>query len=112
MACLQISNPDEGITLLTLDRPAKLNAMNVELISELHDALDSIRTDRACRAVIITGAGRGFCAGLDLHGYGRAPCCLALTPSDECRTLAGQRGGSTRWRGKRSSSRRARGWPR
>jgi enoyl-CoA hydratase len=73
MACLQIDQPADGITRITLDRPAKLNAMNVELISELHDALDAIRTDRACRAVIITGAGRGFCAGLDLGGYGVAP---------------------------------------
>jgi enoyl-CoA hydratase len=73
MACLQISQPDEGITLVTLDRPAKLNAMNVELITELHQALDDIGRDRSCRAVIITGAGRGFCAGLDLGGYGIAP---------------------------------------
>src|SRR5262245_12373519 len=73
MACLQISQPDDGITVLTLDRPAKLNAMNVEMISELHEALGDIAVDRSCRAVIITGAGRGFCAGLDLGGYGVAP---------------------------------------
>jgi enoyl-CoA hydratase len=73
MACLQITQPDDGVTQITLDRPAKLNAMNVELISELHAALDDIGRDRACRAVIITGAGRGFCAGLDLGGYGIAP---------------------------------------
>ena len=73
MACLQISQPDEGITLITLDRPAKLNAMNVELITELHQTLDDIGRDRSCRAVIVTGAGRGFCAGLDLGGYGIAP---------------------------------------
>ena len=73
MASLTIDQPDEGITLITLDRPAKLNAMNVELITELHDALDGIARDRSCRAVIITGAGRGFCAGLDLGGYGIAP---------------------------------------
>src|SRR5205814_3230819 len=39
----------------------------------LHDALPIFASDRACRAVILTGAGRGFCAGLDLHGYGAAP---------------------------------------
>ena len=44
MTCLQIEHPDDGITVVTLDRPAKLNAMNVELISELHDALDGIAT--------------------------------------------------------------------
>src|SRR5205814_9264338 len=39
----------------------------------LHDALPIFASDRACRAVILTGAGRGFCAGLDLRGYGAAP---------------------------------------
>jgi enoyl-CoA hydratase len=73
MACLTIDRPHDGITVVTLDRPAKLNAMNVELIQELHDALDAIARDRACRAVILTGAGRGFCSGLDLGGYGTAP---------------------------------------
>ena len=60
MTSITVEQPDEGITLVTLDRPAKLNAMNVELISELHDALDAIATDRSCRAVILTGAGRGL----------------------------------------------------
>jgi enoyl-CoA hydratase len=73
MACLQIDRPDEGITRVTLDRPAKLNAMDVQLITELHAALDDIGRDRSCRAVLLTGAGRGFCAGLDLGGYGVAP---------------------------------------
>jgi len=73
MTSITLEHPDEGITLVRLDRPAKLNAMNVELISELHAALDGIATDRSCRVVIITGAGRGFCAGLDLGGYGTAP---------------------------------------
>jgi enoyl-CoA hydratase/carnithine racemase len=65
--------PAEKIELLTLNRPDDLNAMNAELCSALHQELDRISADRSCRAVIITGAGRGFCAGLDLHGYGEAP---------------------------------------
>jgi enoyl-CoA hydratase len=73
MASVTIEQPEDGVTVITLDRPAKLNAMDVGLISELHDALDGIATDRACRAVILTGAGRGFCAGLDLGGYGTPP---------------------------------------
>ena len=60
----------EGVTLLTLDRPDRLNAMNAELIEDLHAALDEVRADSACRVVVLTGAGRGFCAGLDLGGYG------------------------------------------
>src|SRR6185437_14678085 len=50
-----------------------LNAMTAELCEQLHEQLRSIAYDRSCRAVIITGAGRGFCAGLDLRGYGAAP---------------------------------------
>lgn len=56
----------EGIDLVTLDRPARLNAMNTDLIEELHATLDAIAVDPSCRVVILTGAGRGFCAGLDL----------------------------------------------
>ena len=70
---LQISCPAEGITQITLNRPASLNAMTSELVQNLHDALDDIAVDRRTRVVVLTGAGRGFCAGLDLGGYGSAP---------------------------------------
>src|SRR5436305_1595360 len=60
----------EGITLLTLDRPERLNAMSRELVDDLHEALDTVDHDRECRVVILTGAGRGFCAGLDLKETG------------------------------------------
>ncbi|MEA3055459.1 MAG: hypothetical protein QOD30_891, partial [Actinomycetota bacterium] len=51
---------EEGIDLVTLDRPSSLNSMNNELIGELHDTLDAIGRDRECRVVILTGEGRGF----------------------------------------------------
>jgi enoyl-CoA hydratase len=60
----------EGITLLTLDRPERLNAMSRELVDDLHEALAAVNDDRECRVVILTGAGRGFCAGLDLKETG------------------------------------------
>jgi enoyl-CoA hydratase len=63
----------DGVTLLTLDRPERLNAMSMELVSDLHEALAAVAADADCRAVVLTGAGRGFCAGLDLKGMGRAP---------------------------------------
>ncbi len=59
--------------LITLNRPDELNAINSELCEALHAELGRIAADRSCRAVVLTGAGRGFCAGLDLHGYGQAP---------------------------------------
>jgi enoyl-CoA hydratase len=80
MATVQLSSPKPGVTLVTLDRPERLNAMSHELIGELHDALDDIAADRACRVVVLTGAGRAFCAGLDLKGAGTAPGAEGLGP--------------------------------
>jgi enoyl-CoA hydratase len=60
------SEPEPGIALLTLNRPERLNAMSRELVSDLHDVLADIGADRSVRVVVLTGAGRGFCAGLDL----------------------------------------------
>jgi enoyl-CoA hydratase len=62
-----------GVQRITLNRPAKLNAMTVELVQGLHDALDEVAADRDCRVVVLTGAGRGFCSGIDLGGYGEIP---------------------------------------
>ena len=59
---------EEGITVLRLNRPERLNAITAPLIAELHRLLDDIHADRSCRAVILTGAGRAFCAGADLRG--------------------------------------------
>jgi enoyl-CoA hydratase/carnithine racemase len=64
------SRPAPGVVLLTLNRPERLNALDRSLVAGLHEALDKIATDRACRVVVLTGSGRGFCAGLDLSGYG------------------------------------------
>jgi enoyl-CoA hydratase len=70
---IALSTPFPGITQVTLNRPDRLNAMNAELVQELHQALNTVNLDPECRVVILTGAGRAFCAGLDLNGYGRAP---------------------------------------
>jgi enoyl-CoA hydratase len=61
------------VRLLKLNRPDQLNAINADLCTQLHAELDRAAADRTCRVVIVTGEGRGFCAGLDLHGYGQAP---------------------------------------
>ncbi|MCF6385545.1 enoyl-CoA hydratase-related protein [Mycobacterium sp. MBM] len=66
MTHVQLTGPRPEIAVLTLNRPDKLNALSSDLVEELHDTLDNIRADDACRVVILTGAGRGFCAGLDL----------------------------------------------
>ena len=73
MSVVARTEPAAGVALLTLDRPDKLNAMTAELVQDLHDHLDAIAVDPAVRVVVLTGRGRGFCAGLDLRGYGTAP---------------------------------------
>jgi 2-(1,2-epoxy-1,2-dihydrophenyl)acetyl-CoA isomerase len=57
----------DAIATVTLDRPTALNALTVPMKEELLAALRSAEHDRAVRAVILTGAGRAFCAGQDLH---------------------------------------------
>jgi 2-(1,2-epoxy-1,2-dihydrophenyl)acetyl-CoA isomerase len=56
----------DGVLSLTLNRPDVLNSLNSELARELQDALASASSDKAIRAVLLTGAGRAFCAGQDL----------------------------------------------
>jgi 2-(1,2-epoxy-1,2-dihydrophenyl)acetyl-CoA isomerase len=55
-----------GVANLTLNRPDRLNSFNVQMHEELQSALDDIATDGETRCVVLTGAGRGFCAGQDL----------------------------------------------
>lgn len=57
---------DGPVATLTLDRPAALNALTVPIKVALREALESIAADREVRAVVLTGAGRAFCAGQDL----------------------------------------------
>ena len=60
----------EGVAVLTLNRPEKLNAFNYALVDALGSALDDFEADRAVRAVILTGAGeRAFSAGADIAEF-------------------------------------------
>ena len=61
---------DEGILTITLDRPDKLNAFTGRMMFELIDAFDRADADDDVRVVVVTGAGRGFCAGADLSAGG------------------------------------------
>ena len=66
---LEIARED-GILTLTLSRPDRLNALTTQMLEELLRAFDEIDADDGVRAVIVTGAGRAFCAGADLGGGG------------------------------------------
>ena len=54
------------VVTITLNRPDKLNALSEQLTAELHSALDQVAADNEVRAVVLTGAGRGFCSGADV----------------------------------------------
>ncbi|MDF2827371.1 MAG: Enoyl-CoA hydratase [Mycobacterium sp.] len=66
MANLHVTRPRPDVVLITLDRPDKLNALSYGLVEDLHRTLDEVKADNDCRVVVLTGAGRGFCSGLDL----------------------------------------------
>ena len=74
---------DAGVLSITLNRPDKLNALNPEMHGLLKAALERARDEAAVRAVLLTGAGKGFCAGQDLSernvAPGAAPIDLSVT---------------------------------
>jgi enoyl-CoA hydratase/carnithine racemase len=58
---------EDGVVILTLNRPERLNAITAALITELQQALSRADGDPGVRVVVLTGAGRAFCAGGDLN---------------------------------------------
>lgn len=64
---LLFDNTEPGVCVVRLNRPNKLNALTLDMVRELRSVLERIAVDRDCRIVVLTGAGRGFCAGQDLH---------------------------------------------
>src|SRR5437660_44241 len=57
---------ENGITTLTLNRPERLNALSPAMTAGLEEALERLSTDKDCGAIVIAGAGRGWCAGGDV----------------------------------------------
>jgi len=74
---LEVTRPRESVLLLTLDRPERMNAITFEMFDELHDLLRLVRGDESVRVVVVTGKGRGFCAGLDLDDAEKLPLMSA-----------------------------------
>ncbi|MGZ4129012.1 MAG: enoyl-CoA hydratase-related protein [Actinomycetota bacterium] len=79
MSTVRVDKRSDHVTVVTLDRPEVLNAMSVELCDDLLAALDAVARDNRCRVVVLTGAGRGFCSGLDLDDHGVLPNIDGLT---------------------------------
>jgi enoyl-CoA hydratase len=87
MPSIELEVVADHITAIRLNRPQRLNALSFDLVGELHLALDQVAADDDCKVTILTGNGRGFCAGLDLKDYGSVP-----KPGTHPRYPAGQTG--------------------
>ena len=70
---VRVEKPQPHTSVVTLDRPDRLNAMSIELVIELDRKLDEVANDNDTWVVVLTGAGRAFCSGLDLKDYGVIP---------------------------------------
>jgi enoyl-CoA hydratase len=73
MSLVIVEKPQPHTAVVTLNRPERLNAMSMELVIELDAALHAIAEDNDTWVCILTGAGRGFCSGLDLKQVGGVP---------------------------------------
>jgi enoyl-CoA hydratase/carnithine racemase len=67
---LNIDRPRDGVVVVQLNRPERLNAINEVMQTELAQALADLAADRTAHAVLLTGTGRGFCAGIDMRDFG------------------------------------------
>src|SRR5918992_897426 len=72
----------DGIATVTLNRPHQRNAMNAAMLSGLRAAFDDLDDDRSVRVIVVRGAGRAFCAGMDLREMERTGGAAAAADSD------------------------------
>jgi enoyl-CoA hydratase/carnithine racemase len=70
---IELERPVDAVVVMRLNRPDRLNAINEVMVGELEQACADIAADRDIRAVVLTGAGRGFCAGIDVRDFGAVP---------------------------------------
>ncbi len=88
---LSVERSDDGLAVLTMNRPQAMNALSRRLRQALADAIDRLEADAGVRVLILTGAGRAFCAGLDLKELGGGEpgsAALAVEAGDPVRALA------------------------
>jgi enoyl-CoA hydratase len=79
MSFVLVDRPRPQVTLITLNRPERMNAMSFDVMIPFRQALEEISHDAGTRVVVVTGAGRGFCSGADLESPGRIPNIEGLT---------------------------------
>ena len=81
MAFVEIDRPRPHVGRITLNRPERMNAMSFDTVGPLYEALQTLAVDNDTWVVVLTGAGRGFCSGLDLEDHGMPPDCDGLPMS-------------------------------
>jgi len=79
MPYVLVDKPRPNVTLVTLNRPERMNAMAFDVMIPFREALEEISYDNDTRVVVITGAGHGFCSGADLEDSGVVPNISGLT---------------------------------
>ena len=117
---VQVEWPRAGVALLRLNRPDRLNALSPGMVAAIPEALTGVAADRSCRVIILTGAGRGFCAGSRPPGDDELERRIRSRPGADARgsgallvddrdvaiaTPAGDRGGQRSGRGRGSRAR-------
>ena len=81
MPYVTVENPRPHVSLITLNRPERMNALSFDTVVPLHDAILAAGADNDTWAIVLTGAGRGFCSGLDLEDHGIPPGIAGLPMS-------------------------------
>jgi enoyl-CoA hydratase len=81
VALVEISRPRPHVAVVELNRPERLNALSFDTVVPLLEALRQVRGENDVWVVVLTGAGRGFCSGLDLEDHGMPPGCDGLPMS-------------------------------
>ena len=81
MSYVAIDKPRPHVSLVTLNRPERMNAMAFDVMIPFRAALEEVSADNDTRVVVITGAGHGFCSGADLEESGTIPNIAGLTRS-------------------------------
>src|SRR5437660_11370738 len=79
MSFVLTEKPRPHVSLVTLNRPERMNAMAFDVMIPLREALEEVSLDNDTRVVVLTGAGHGFCSGADLEDSGMVPNIAGLT---------------------------------
>jgi len=73
MALVSVTTAAPHVRVVTLDNPSRLNSMSFALVADFYEAIATVAADNDCRVVVLTGAGRAFCSGLELEHAGMPP---------------------------------------